>query len=421
MREKIDVLFRRVRGTQIEQPCEPVKRALILSGGGARAAYQVGVLKALAQILPADAPNPFPIICGTSAGAINALSLACHTGNFSEAVSDLEQIWQNLTPSQIYRADLWSLIRGGTRLAASLFNEGVGRHQPLALLDNRPLRQLIEDRIQFNQIDIGIAQGQLEAVSVTAMGYSSGESVSFYQGSTQIDSWKRHRRNGCACKLRADHLMASSAIPTIFPTVHINREYFGDGALRQLAPISPALHLGAERVFVIGVSGNRNPQHWIRRRRTRHSPSMAQIMGHLLASAFIDSLEGDIERLERINELIDLVEPDKRAEQGLPLKKVDSLIISPTKELDKIAGRKIRYLPRTLRFFMRAVGATAKGGGATAASYLLFAQPFCQELIDLGYKDTMWERDSIERFFSDPCPLPSNEAPKKSELVTSNP
>ncbi|WP_421864232.1 patatin-like phospholipase family protein [Motiliproteus sp.] len=399
----------------------PIKRALILSGGGARAAYQVGVLKALAEILPDDAPNPFPIICGTSAGAINALSLACHTGNFSEAVADLEQIWQDLTPAQIYRADLWALLRGFSRLGASLFNEGVGRHRPLSLLDNSPLRQLIEDRIQFDQIDLGIAQGQLDAVCVTAMGYSSGQSVSFYQGSPRIVPWDRHRRHGNPCKLSVDHLMASSAIPTIFPTVRINREYFGDGALRQLAPISPALHMGAERVFVVGVSGNRNPQHWGKRRRTRHSPSMAQIMGHLLASAFIDSLEGDIERLERINQLIALIDPDQRAEQGLPLKQVDSLVISPSKELDKIAGQKIRYLPRTLRFFMRAVGATAKGGGATAASYLLFAQPFCQALIDLGYKDTMWERDSIKRFFSEPCQLPSNEDPSKSELVTSNP
>ncbi|MEH6471450.1 MAG: patatin-like phospholipase family protein [Halopseudomonas sp.] len=416
MRETLDVLFRRQPAANLAEPPAQVKRALILSGGGARAAYQIGVLKAIADILPADHPNPFPIICGTSAGALNALSLACHAGNFKEAVYDLEALWSRIIPEQIYRADLWSLLKGGGRLAASLFNEGVGRKRPVALLDNRPLKELLTRTIAFDQIETAIAQGNLEAVCVTAMGYSSGQSVSFFQGAEQLKPWQRHRRIGSNCKLGIEHLMASSALPTIFPTVPINREYFGDGALRQLAPISPALHLGAERVFVIGVSGNRNPEHWVKRRRARHSPSMAQIMGHLLNSAFIDSLEGDIEHLDRINALIQLIPEHERVAAGLPVRPVDSLVISPTEELDKIAGRKIRYLPRTLRFFMRAVGATAKGGGATAASYLLFAPPFCKALIELGYKDAMWERGGIEDFF-EPAPTPepiSNNSRRKT-------
>ncbi|MEH6650072.1 MAG: patatin-like phospholipase family protein [Motiliproteus sp.] len=396
----MDVLLRRKTVIDSTEPPEPIKRALILSGGGARAAYQVGVLKAVAEILPAGSANPFPIICGTSAGAINALTLACHTGDFRETVANLEAIWRQLTPEQIYRSDLWSLLKGGGRLMASLLNEGVGRHRPVSMLDNTPMRRLIERSVDFSQIQHSIDRGRLEAVCVTAMGYSSGHSVSFFQGAEHLKPWHRHRRNGSHCELNIDHLMASAAIPTVFPSVHINREYFGDGALRQLAPISPALHLGAHRVFVVGVSGNRNPQHWSRRRRTRHSPSMAQIMSHLLASAFIDSLEGDIEHLERTNKLLQLIPEDQRAAAGLPVRQVDSLIISPTDELDKIAGRKIRYLPNTLRFFMRMVGATAKGGGGGAASYLLFAPPFCETLIDLGYKDAMWERQNIESFFS---------------------
>ena len=399
MRETLDVLFRRQPTSGLTKPKAEVKRALILSGGGARAAYQIGVLKALADILPTGHPNPFPIICGTSAGAINALSLACHAGDFKEAVYDLEALWRQLTPEQIYRADLWSLTKGGGRLLTSLFNEGVGRKYPVALLDNTPLKELLKRTIAFDNIDIAISQGNLEAVSVTAMGYSSGQSVSFFQAAEHLKPWRRHNRIGNNCKLGIEHLMASSAIPTIFPTVPINREYFGDGALRQLAPISSALHRGAERVFVIGVSGNRNPAHWDKRRRTRHSPSMAQIMGQLLNSAFIDSLEGDIEHLDRINSLLKLIPEAQRAASGNPLRPVESLVISPTEELDKIAGRKIRYLPRALRFFMRAVGATASGGGATAASYLLFAPAFCNALIDLGYKDTMWERQNIDKFF----------------------
>lgn len=399
MRETLDVLFRRQPAANLEEPPAQVKRALILSGGGARAAYQVGVLKAVAEILPAGHPNPFPIICGTSAGALNALALACHAGNFREAVNDLEDLWQQLTPEQIYRSDLWSLLKGGGRLVTSLLNEGVGRKHPVALLDNAPIKELLERTIAFNNIDTAINQGFLEAVSVTAMGYSSGQSVSFFQAAEHLKPWQRHNRIGSNCKLGIEHLMASAAIPTIFPSVLINREYFGDGALRQLAPISPALHLGAERIFVIGVSGNRNPVHWVKRRRTRHSPSMAQIMGHLLNSAFIDSLEGDIEHLDRINALLQLIPESQRLAAGVPLKPVDSLVISPSEELDKIAGRNIRYLPRTLRFFMRAVGATASGGGATAASYLLFASPFCKALINLGYKDAMWEKEGIDTFF----------------------
>lgn len=378
-----------------------MKNALILSGGGARAAYQVGVLTALNEILPSSTHNPFPIICGTSAGAINALALATHTGSFREAVTDLNNIWRNIALEKVFYTGWYPIAKGLARLAFSLFNEGVGRERPVALLDNTPLRDFLLDKIEFSNIDKGIAAGDLEAVCVTAMGYTSGESVSFFQANTAIKSWRRHRRVGVPSILNIDHLMASSAIPTIFPTVKINREYFGDGAMRQLAPISPALHLGADRIFVIGVSGNRNPAHWGKRRaRPRHSPSMAQIIGHMFNSAFIDSLEGDIEHLERVNRLLSYIPDSVKETSGTKLRKVDSLVISPSKELDRIAGRKVRYLPKSLRMFMAATGATTKGGGAATASYLLFVNSFCDELMELGYQDAMWERDNIEQFFA---------------------
>lgn len=377
-----------------------MKNALILSGGGARAAYQVGVLQALAEILPESSRNPFPIICGTSAGAINALALASNPGNFRESVAGLVDIWENLTVDQVYKNGLTDLLGGLGKLGWSFFNEGVGRKQPVSLLDNLPLHQLIHDKINFQNIGPAIASGELDAVCVTAMGYSTGESVSFFQGKPELRGWRRYHRIGTPTQLDARHLLASSAIPTIFPTVRINREYFGDGAVRQLAPISPALHLGADRVFVVGVSGNRNPEHWGKRRPVRHSPSMAQILGHLFNAAFVDSMESDIEHLERVNRLLNMIPEDQRAAAGLPLRSVDSLIISPSQELDKIAGRKIRYLPKALRWFFSAAGATAKGGGATAASYLLFAPEFCKELIELGYQDTMWEADTVRSFFA---------------------
>jgi len=379
-----------------------MKRALILSGGGARAAYQVGVLQALAKILPPETENPFPIICGTSAGAINALALATHPGNFRESVASLANIWQNLTVGNVYRHGWYDLAKGLALLGLSLFNEGVGRQRPLSMLDNAPLWQLLGSRIPFDNLDHAIESGKLSAISVTAMGYTSGESVSFFQGEPSLQGWKRYRRVGLPTRLKLEHLLASSAIPTIFPAVRINREYFGDGALRQLAPISPALHLGAESLFVIGVSQNRDKRYRSKRTYTRKSPSMAQIVGQLFNSAFIDALEGDLEHLERINALIELVPEERREANGLPLRAVDNRVISPSKPVDSIAGRKVRYLPKSLRFFLRAIGATAKGGGATAASYLLFHESFIHEMMELGYQDTMWEMDNLKAFFDVP-------------------
>ncbi|WP_049722154.1 patatin-like phospholipase family protein [Gilvimarinus polysaccharolyticus] len=377
------------------------RKALILSGGGARAAYQVGVLQALAEILPADTVNPFPVICGTSAGAINAIALAAHPGNFRESVTELAQIWQSLSIGQVYRHGWSDFAKGFGQIFLSLFNEGVGRQRPLSLLDNTPLWDLLANKIDLSNIARNIEAKKLHAISITAMGYSSGRSVSFFQGHDELEGWKRFRRAGVPTDIRLEHLLASSAIPTIFPTVRIAQEYYGDGALRQLAPISPALHLGAESLFVIGVSGNRHPNRGAGNgsKPVRHSPSMAQIVGHLLNSAFVDALENDIEHMERLNSLLEMIPPEVRAAHDLELKPVRNMIISPSKGVDAIAGRNVRYLPRSVRFFLRAIGATTKSGGATAASYLLFSNPFIGQLMELGYQDTMWESESVKAFF----------------------
>jgi NTE family protein len=377
-----------------------MKTALILSGGGARAAYQVGVLQALAEVLPDDCENPFPIICGTSAGAINALAIAAHKGNFKSAVNALAYMWQHLDIGQVYLHGWGDIVKGISYLGLSLFNEGMGRRRPLSLLDNAPLWNLLGSKINFENLTHAIDSGKLLAVSISAMGYTSGHSVSFFQGSPALQGWSRYRRSGVATQLRLEHLLASSAIPTIFPAVRINREYFGDGALRQLAPISPALHLGADALFVVGVSGNRSAPKANRRVPHRHSPSMGQIIGHLFNSAFVDALEGDLEHMQRMNELLQLIPEDVRMKEGIVLRPVDNMVISPSYPIDGIAGRNVRYLPKSLRFFLRAIGATAKGGGATAASYLLFSNEFITELMALGREDTLAEADNIRKFFA---------------------
>ena len=372
--------------------------ALVLSGGGARAAYQVGVLLAVKELLPPQS-NPFSIITGTSAGAINAVSLASNSDDFHGSIDQLCHLWSQLSIDNVFRTEWQDLLGGVYRFGRSFFHQGVDYHRPLSLLDNSPLNAFLKANIQFSGIQHNIDRGVLKALSVAAMAYSSGNSVSFYQGADYLQPWQRYHRVGVPTIIGMEHLLASSAIPGVFPTVRIGQEYFGDGAMRQLAPISPALHLGADRIFIIGVSGNRQAAKSRSKSLFKHPPSMAQMAGHLLNSAFVDSLEADIERLETINQLLADMGMDQAVGDEPVLRPVKSLVISPSKAIDKIAGRNVRNLPKTVRFFMRSSGATAHRGGSVFSSYLLFVKPYINELIELGYQDAMWEKDAIQQFF----------------------
>jgi NTE family protein len=228
------------------------RHALVLSGGGARAAYQVGVLRAVSELLPDKDRNPFPILCGTSAGSLNAAALACLANDFGGAVSRLDQVWGNFHAGQVYRADPLGICLSGARWLSALMFGWLGRHPPRSLLDNTPLRKLLSDALDFERIGKSIASGALYAVAVTASGYVSGESICFVEGEESLEMWRRSQRASARVKLSVEHLMASSAIPFIFPANLVNREYFGDGSMRQTAPISPAIHLGADRILVVG-------------------------------------------------------------------------------------------------------------------------------------------------------------------------
>lgn len=373
--------------------------ALVLSGGGARAAYQVGVLAAIAEMLPDHAHNPFPVICGTSAGAINAIALATNAADFNDGVKRMEAVWSNFSCDQVYRTDWPGLLAQAwkwTRVNLLGFGGGV----PTSLLDNSPLRELLGELLQFGQIEPALQAGLLRAVSVSAFEYQSAQSVCFYQGHQRIQPWTRHRRVGVQTFLGLDHLMASAAIPLLFEPVQLNREWFGDGAVRQRSPISPALHLGANRVLVIGVSdnladepaaGQRGP-----RVRTATPPSLAQIGGHLLNSTFVDNLEADVEQVERMNRLAALM-PQSEGDGAPALRQVEVTIISPSEPLDVIAARHREALPRALRMFLRGSGATRASGGSVV-SYLLFEAEYCNELIALGRRDAMAKRDELRAF-----------------------
>lgn len=375
-----------------------MSRGLVLTGGGARAAYQVGVLKGIASILPRSVYNPFPIICGTSAGAINALSIAGRAGPFRLRTKKLEGIWHNLRAPDVYRTDFFGVAANAFHVMASFLHSGYGIGRPISLLDNTPLRQLLENYVKFDYLDTAIGNGELEAIAISAMSYASGQSVTFFQGHEQIDPWTRARRRGEKTTITIDHLMASTAIPSLFPAVKLDGGYFGDGAVRQLKPISPALHMGAKQLLIIGVSDNatiKPPQP-----AADHSPSIAQIVGHMFNSAFIDSVESDLETLRAINRLAEVLPESLRANNGMTdMNPIDVLSISPSQSIDQIAQEHIHELPRSLKLFLKLTGATAQGGGTSAASYLLFEPGFCRKLIDLGYQDALAQQDSIKTFF----------------------
>jgi NTE family protein len=380
--------------TPLPLPEVKPRAGLVLTGGGARAAYQVGVVKAVRDILGNPAKNPFQILCGTSAGAINVTTLAVFADNFTRAVGNLLEVWENMRCHHVYRTDPAHIIKSGARWLGALML--LSRHNPISLLDNAPLRDMLERTLPFDRIQDHIDSGALYAVSVTASGYTTGQSVSFFQGGSGLEGWERNQRIGAAVTLKLDYLLASSALPFIFPAVKVHREYFGDGSVRQIAPISPALHLGADRVLVVGT-GRQTPDQ--ARARSNIYPSVAQIAGHALNSIFLDGLSVDLERLERINRTVSLIPPDKLAEAKLPLRPVKVLFISPSQPLERIAARFVHELPRTVRFILRPSGALNRSG-SNLVSYLLFEESFCRTLIDLGYQDTASRESEVREFFS---------------------
>jgi NTE family protein len=369
--------------------------ALIMSGGGARAAYQVGVLRAIARILPRGAPNPFRIICGTSAGAINAVSLASNIDHFDLAVRRLARTWGKVHVGQVYRADFRGTARTFFRCLGALSRGGLHRPEPISLLDCAPLETLLKGMIDFARIRHTIAMGHLDALCVTASSYTMGDSISFFQGDGSQHPWRRAHRVGRPAEIRLEHVLASCALPMAFPVVCIDGEHFGDGSMHQLAPVSAALHLGADRVLVIGVGsashGDRGAPD------TDVWPSLAQIAGHMLDAIFIDTLDMDLERLQRVNQTIAQIPPERRTNDASALRKIETLVIRPSRWMDSIAAAHSRELPRTMRFLMRRVG-VLEPNGARVLSYLLFERGYCRRLMHLGFTDAMAQRSNILSF-----------------------
>ncbi len=374
------------------------KIALVLSGGGARAAYQAGVLAAIAEWLPAGSPTPFVIVCGTSAGAINAAAIAAGAKDFIGATKRLGELWSTVQASDIYRTEATQLMGQGARWLVS-FVPAWRHRRPASLLDNAPLTGFLSRNVPFGAVQSSLDAGVLDSLAVTAMSYRSGMSVTFCQAQPGLQLWERSQRLGVPATIDLRHLLASSAIPFVFPPAAIDGEYFGDGAVRQVAPTGPALHLGADRILVIGAARttvNHHPP------ASTAPPSMAQIGGQVLASIFTDALGTDLEKVRLVNVAVRQIPSDRLTSSPVPLRDVDLAVLTPSIALEDIALQHVADLPRTMRVLLRGVGATHPGGGALL-SYLLFAPGFCKALLDLGRADAVAHRAEIEALLAGVC------------------
>lgn len=368
---------------------EKPKISLLLTGGGARAAYQVGVLKAISEWYPRVHHSPFSIYCGTSAGAINATSIACYASCFRLGVKKLEWIWSRLHSRRIFATTPLGM---GGYLASQWFARLQAHHHerpPFGLLNNRPLRQLLNQVNNYSRLENQIATGALHGISITASSYKSGHSVSFFQGQPEIHEWDRAKSKGRRSLITTDHLLASSAIPLVFPATRIGQAYYGDGSIHQLAPLRPSLKMGADKILIIDLINQKlgSPDH------TR-APGLAALGGHLMDTIFSDTLTADLENLSRINTLIDSL---PEAETKQKLRKIEHIHLSPSHSFEQLAREHYCHLPPMTRGLMQLIGISPKDDAAIT-SYILFEPAYIHALIKMGYQDTLEKEAHLRSF-----------------------
>ncbi len=370
---------------------------LVLTGGGARAAYQVGALGALAEIAPAG-PVPFDVLAGISAGAINAVVVATGAADFRGGTARLAETWRTLTPDRVYRTGAIKLAATGGRWIRDLSGGGLlGGRSINYLLDSSPLRALLAEQIPFARLRRQIRAGRLHGVAVSCTSYQTGEGVTFYEGAEEIRPWSRSNRVGVRARLTLDHVMASAAIPLFFPPVRLADGHYGDGCVRLVYPMSPAIHMGATRIVAVSVRAD-PPRLPAPAPPPPGTPlPLSQIAGVMLNAVFLDSLDTDLERVERINRMLAEV-PGGAIDRGdLRLRPLPVLALRPSQDLGALAEDEYHRFPGMLRYLLKGIG-VGPSSGTDLLSYLAFEPIYLRRVMDLGYRDTMARRDEVEAF-----------------------
>jgi len=370
------------------------KVGLVLPGGGARGAYQIGVLKGITEILADRAINPFSVISGTSVGAINASVIASKADSFVDAVDLLNDIWGTFQTNRVYKTDNLTMFKSSLHWLVTLVSGGALVKNPKSLLNNSPLRTLLMENINLDHIRLNIDEGNLESFAITAAGYSSRKSITFFQSNKKNINWEKFRRQGVESKIGTDHLMASVALPLIFPAVKIDNEFFGDGAMRHATPLSPAIRLGAEKLLIITTDNNKkNPD-----TDDRDHPSIGEIGGYMLDALFSSGLLSDLERLDRINQIIKHSSNGQISTASKQMKHLDYCIISPSKDINLIAEEHFNEIPYSIKLLLRGLGLRHQSR-SELLSFLLFESSFTQELIKLGFQDAIEHKQHIKNIF----------------------
>jgi len=382
---------------------------LVLTGGGARAAYQVGALRALSEIAPPGA-LPFDVLAGISAGAINSIALATAAEDFQAAARRLTATWASLTPDRIFRTGTLRLASIGSRWIRDLSSGGlVGKSGINYLLDSAPLRELIRKEIPLGRMRRHLRAGRLRGVAVSVTNYHTGAGVTFFEGAPDIEPWSRSTRIGIRGRITVEHVMASAAIPLFFPPVSIDGTFYGDGCVRMAYPMSPAIHMGADRVVAVSVRHLRTPTETAERQAREKGDRMpiSEIAGVMLNAVFLDSVDSDLERLERMNRTLSLIPRDKL--EKLDVRPIPALVLRPSQDLGKLAADEYVRFPVMLRYLLKGIGASGHAG-EDLLSYLAFEPTYVRRVMDLGYDDTMARRDEVADFLGAAAP------PRKAQV-----
>lgn len=373
---------------------------LVLSGGGARAAYQAGVLAAIAEICAElKIENPIDYYTGLSAGAINATMLcAGPEGRFTQAAKKLADLWAKVDSKQVYISDPVSLSWGGLQWMFDLSLGGLtkGGSPQRSLLNTAPLRKLLEDNCDFANIKKNIAAGHFRALAVSALDYHSAATITFLQGPDKVAPWNRVRRQVEIAQISADHVLASASIPVLFPPVAIGTRYFGDGCVRNFSPCGPAIYLGADRLIAIGVRKKQDICYTAPEVRPDKPPSIGRIANVLLNAVMMDGIEIDMERLQRINE--NLAKLGDIKAPHLSVRSIDALWISPSRELSEFASKNAGELPAMIRYLLKGLGTLEDV--TEISSFLLFDGAYSKSLLELGYDDGYREKEALTRLLT---------------------